>query len=54
MELWLQLKPLFTLAMVCRVLEAIVVRQYIKTELYDQPSFKSESEETTEQPSHVG
>jgi hypothetical protein len=54
MELWLQVKPLFTLGMVCRVLEAIIIRQHIKTELYDEPSFKSESEEPPiEQSTHI-
>ena len=54
-ELWLQVKPLFALGMVCRVLGAIITRQHIKTELYDQPSFKSQSEELPiKQPPHIG
>jgi hypothetical protein len=44
-ELWLQLKPLINHGMALQLVETMVDQKQIKTELYNQPSHKSESEE---------
>jgi hypothetical protein len=54
-ELWMQVKPLVSHGMAIQVIEAMIDRRQIKTELYDQASIKSESEDPpVVQPSHIG
>jgi hypothetical protein len=44
-ELWLQVKPLITHGMALQLIESMIEQHQVKTELYDQASIKSESEE---------
>ncbi|KAF1936860.1 hypothetical protein EJ02DRAFT_427110 [Clathrospora elynae] len=57
LELFKHLKDLIGHNMALQLLEAMIERQQVKTELYDQAIFKSESEETAtdaQQPAHIG